>query len=969
MARAEEVVERIRHCLSRYDGSSAPAEARAVAEAYAEAVEQVNARVRRCVNLLRRGQRSDAIYQAELPPPVVEEAAVLDLPERDRWFQFCHEQQLGPVPEVDTNAVVELDDAYTQEQAVEPLLRAHRRLAIGHGPLAARIRVVRRLAHVDPDNPIWPDAVRRYEAARHKELEDEVFSAHQHGDLETLRQLQEEVIADDWIEPPRLELRRDVERRYLDLRDRDARHRLNELSEAIAGAHDDEDLDRTTGLVNDWQRTVEQLSDAPPATPAAVAAARDWVEQQRAAQEQDEAFNRACAVLEAALDHNEPATRIERLWATLTRFERPIPSVLASRFRSRMAEQRLEARRRFQMVFTGVLAALLLLGAGVGFLVYRNLDARRAAEWEQRIEAHVASEEWEQADQLLARLEEDAPDLRGRPAFEELALSVEAALTADELRLERFETAMARAERAPMEEPDYESLDAARELARTDAEQLRVERLTADIEQAEAEAQQAVDAAFTDRLDRLHERFAAIRRSDDPNERIEQRLVELAGEAADALDADLSPPLYEAGKAFLETVDTEAEGYARRMDEARQKERLLADIRDAHADPLQLAEALAAFADTYPDDQRATDFAEAAERAKHGADVERVQQVLAEMGSVRVATAEDAGRRLARVETLLEETAPDGPYADDLQQYRDYLERARTSLDPETNPDRRGGPVDRLLSHRLVEDLLMLTTSDGRRHYIPPDFAPEIDNKDSDPFFLRYIGSPDQRFTATGLEETTLSPEELIEDAPMTAPQSAFAERARQALEQQESPWESRHTALAATLAEDDAIDPVLRVMLLRQFLSVAEESGWRTPEVGTWRAEAERIIDREINWLAPDDRADAAREEAEQLIAALPDVAGHEAAVQDWADQLDSRLSSIALVGCLGVEPRRDGEPPTVISSNLEGRTGTLLALAPDGSGGPMRFKPLADVTAGQPNWRADAASLPLGTLVYFQP
>jgi hypothetical protein len=69
-------------------------------------------------------------------------------------------------------------------------------LAETSAPLAARLKVLRRLAKQDPSSPIWRDDIESFEHARQAEIQAEIARAKKKRDVDQLRTLTEEVEGD-----------------------------------------------------------------------------------------------------------------------------------------------------------------------------------------------------------------------------------------------------------------------------------------------------------------------------------------------------------------------------------------------------------------------------------------------------------------------------------------------------------------------------------------------------------------------------------------------------------------------------------------------------------------------------------------------------------------------------------------------------------------------------------------------------
>src|SRR5262249_41238807 len=172
----QRIVDDVRSSLYS-SGPEAAETVRAAAKAYGEACGEVNERLRRCNELLKAGLRSEAIQQCEVEPNLLDIVATLDFPERDYWVQLLNHHGVNVPGPLLLDVAADLNEAYAVEQPLETLLDRHRLLALAHSPLNMRIRTMRKLAEVDPLNPIWREDLMIFERQRHKDIQREASEA------------------------------------------------------------------------------------------------------------------------------------------------------------------------------------------------------------------------------------------------------------------------------------------------------------------------------------------------------------------------------------------------------------------------------------------------------------------------------------------------------------------------------------------------------------------------------------------------------------------------------------------------------------------------------------------------------------------------------------------------------------------------------------------------------------------------
>ena len=173
-----------------------------LAKAYAEACAEVSQRLVRCQRLLQQGLRSEAIQLAEVQPRLLDAVASLEFPERGAWDELVQMYGLPEAARFQVEVAAFLNEAYAEEDPLQDLLRAHRRLALTRGPVKTRIGVMRKLATQDPNNPVWTEDLRIFEKTRFRQIQLEAAEAAKRHDVGALGHLLGELEEQKWEEPP-----------------------------------------------------------------------------------------------------------------------------------------------------------------------------------------------------------------------------------------------------------------------------------------------------------------------------------------------------------------------------------------------------------------------------------------------------------------------------------------------------------------------------------------------------------------------------------------------------------------------------------------------------------------------------------------------------------------------------------------------------------------------------------------------
>jgi hypothetical protein len=136
------LVDQIRQQLSQPDGITHET-MQPLADEYSVEAMEVNARLLESIQLLRKGQRSEAIQLANSKPNVLEWSARLDFVELDEWIDILQFLGITPPPVIHRDAAQQLQEAIVEEQPLEELLRQQRKLAIANAPLSWRLKVLK----------------------------------------------------------------------------------------------------------------------------------------------------------------------------------------------------------------------------------------------------------------------------------------------------------------------------------------------------------------------------------------------------------------------------------------------------------------------------------------------------------------------------------------------------------------------------------------------------------------------------------------------------------------------------------------------------------------------------------------------------------------------------------------------------------------------------------------------------------
>lgn len=553
MLAAKHIVEQIKAFLDT--GNRDVSVIAEVARDYAARCEAVNDLLRRCEAYLDRDMWAEAVHLAESPPPVLSLAAVMDFDGVETWRSLCMENGLTAPAPILEGVVSRLNEAYGREASLSDLLRVYRRVA-RTGTLSQMLSVLRRIASAEPDNVSWREDLKSFERARLTQILEEIRSG-QPNDLEGLESLRTDLGSPAWTDPSREKVLERVEQLIHELRATAGLDRARQLSAELWDAYNALDYERTRTLLAAWQ-SLENDGDfeAPRDLTNEVEEVREWFEREDRKRKDDVAFEKALRELTSALD--DPAQNredVSRLVFTLNQFNREVPEHVRVRAERALQDAALAEKRRFvlKLALIGIVVAAVGLPAFI--LATVAIRKRTRMEWTTRIEETLSAGQYESASKLCAELAHEHPGMSKEPALQELATRVTTAQGERRKEQETLTRLLSQLEEIrktgfPADRPYAEIEALAARLSRSDAERARLQEWQAVRQAYEDQRQQDIDSSFSIVLQRAANAFSSLEERDpekDPDpyaeilEGIEQSLqqAERMGEPSAPLKVQL----------------------------------------------------------------------------------------------------------------------------------------------------------------------------------------------------------------------------------------------------------------------------------------------------------------------------------------------------------------------------------------------------------------------------------------------
>lgn len=391
-----------------------------LAEQFAELCRSFNARMSKCEDLLEKGLRSEAVQEALAAPSLFQLRELLETPEIRKWRNICLDFSMTAPPELNFETIDRLREECSKEQLLQPLLRKFRRL-VHEGTPEERMQVLRQLRVHDPENPVWVENLEPLERRQLQNIEEQANAALSTDDVETLREIYEDLTDPRRLISPPAELMEKIDSRLRQQREAEAVAEGQQLTAKLKEALAEKDFDRLGSLISQWRR-LERFADFHPSDEMSNAAnqAIEWYSKESQRRETDQRFRAALEKLQTSLNRPDVDRQaLEQAWDHVQSFDRPVAAALQDSVPERIAELRAEEQRqqRIRRVFatTATLAAAAVLGIA-GWFGWRTLQIKRHSE---RLQTLWANEQNSDVKEYLERLQSNNPALYKTPRIQQ----------------------------------------------------------------------------------------------------------------------------------------------------------------------------------------------------------------------------------------------------------------------------------------------------------------------------------------------------------------------------------------------------------------------------------------------------------------------------------------------------------------------------------------------------------------------
>ena len=859
----QQIVDNLRSALYTADPDSVDLMRSAAAD-YAVACDEVNQRLRQCGELLRKGLRSEAIQLSEIEPDLLDVTGILDFPERLQWEQVVGRYGIMSPPPLMIEAATHLNEAYSVEQPLASVLRRHRLLAMGRAPLGLRLKTLRQLAELDPDNPVWREDLAMFEQERLKEIQQEAAEAAKKDDLQTLASLDEELGDTRWLETPSRALWELVRGARNQTTQRIAYRTLCEIEPQLNAAFSSFDVEAARRLRDRWQEMV-QLSQLSPDDPLAQRAgpALEWLAEQDRQEAEQAEHQTAIRELERALDREKPLSTLEKLYHAVVRRGHALPQQLQVRYEKRVTAIQLAATRRTRLIVTAVVAACLLVAGLVGTVIYRQLQWTKLAGSVSTLRQLLVEEKLPEATQFLANLHRDDPQIAESPEIAGMESSLKAKIRHDEDRTDALREVFDDVRSLLKDDRTLDSLKRAEnelpertdKLLKSDAEKAERASLANQVRRRIETMEEALFKQFREKLAQHSDQVEQMGRAVDVQPVVHlKKIAQLRGElrAFEQQSQGLSSVVLAQFKPLFARLDVIEEQWRQREKEVGAELALTEVVGDWPA----FKEKLSALAQQLPDSPRKRDFEQAGqEESLWAATVQWNDLVRAsQRGPVWELGPPDAGALLQKIDAFTKAN-PGFPGGSRMEEWKKYLEPIHARKSPEGEPV--FASFEKIANDPLVSKAGMIQTTSGKRYYLkaPPQIGA------APTFTFKYV---------VAFDGTEKSSQVKTDDVAYhgEAPQNAVGRKIASRLATlRDDRWEETFLGLLEDVVTNSgggepAIDPILKLRLLQEVVEVGcKGSYYLARGLAPLRLQlSQSKVNPFANWLDPKD-ADSGRE------------------------------------------------------------------------------------------------------------
>jgi hypothetical protein len=343
---------------------------------YSEACAEVNERIRNSHALLAKGLRVEAIQHSKVDPDALDMIAILDFPESDAWRQLVQFWQWPPPPDLHLSMAVDLNEAYSDLQDMNPLLRKYRQLNLSRAPKEDRATVLRQLLEMDRDNHLWREGIMQIEAVRLADIEADMDAAYKRHDSNRINALFAEIHQQQWVTPIPSTLSHKIDQYHSSIHADEAKTDLEHILRDWEAACQDQDRERGSHLRSKWKDN-EPRARLTPNDELSQRAQRllDWMAEADADVEIQKLTVDLRRRLNSLLDHRADPAEIDKVAGKIERAGGKLTPDVKRRIKEAHDRVAASVRNRMIAIVVGAIILVLLMLGIFALLIFRDLKS------------------------------------------------------------------------------------------------------------------------------------------------------------------------------------------------------------------------------------------------------------------------------------------------------------------------------------------------------------------------------------------------------------------------------------------------------------------------------------------------------------------------------------------------------------------------------------------------------------------
>lgn len=360
---------------------------------YGRLCEDANRRLRECTGLSVKGLYANAVALAEREPNLMDRCSALEIPERDILSTVASALGINAPSLLNRDLVEALQETYEKGTTAESNVRILHRLTLARAPLPTRLAIMRRLQVQDPNRPFIDADIRSFERSWFKRVNDFAQPFAKAGNVETLEEILNDLQTSGYLETPPQQVISSLQGHIAKARTL----QLPILAQEIQAAHKSGAHDVLKQLAVRWKQLVAKSGISDAASRYQVTEALNWVNRKLAEEariaERTQARNRLSEVLANSKSQRE---EVDAAWQSAKLLE-ATDEYLESNYQNWF-----RARNRRKVLLAsggGIVAVVFLIFAGIAYLQWSHQQAFAAevAVAISKIEQHLKDKNYKKA--------------------------------------------------------------------------------------------------------------------------------------------------------------------------------------------------------------------------------------------------------------------------------------------------------------------------------------------------------------------------------------------------------------------------------------------------------------------------------------------------------------------------------------------------------------------------------------------